>query len=282
MTATGYNDYLSRMTTPHRRGARQRHHQERQEVQPGSQFPILQAYRPLLTGWIDTYIRQRLFGQTIRSTRGRELARAADRRCCPRHRWNVRHRAHRARSEPGGRRRRSRLPPALGSQDHHGANQQRVEVDKCIYPKLPIPTRSGGLERLFIEWADQDTRVEAFSKIHEYRHDFLQRPYLKADGMPARYSPDFLVRTEDECTWSRPRRRARSATTTSSASSAQHSLVRADQRAGAEQRETGVALRHPRRGAVQEWKSKNARASELLDFARLRRTEQSAVQESMF
>ncbi len=28
-----------------------------------------------------------------------------------------------------------------------------------------------------------------------YKHTFLRRPYLKADGMPAQYSPDFLVRT---------------------------------------------------------------------------------------
>ena len=68
---------------------------------------------------------------------------------------------------------------------------------KCIHPRHPLPTRSGGLERLFIGWADADSGVEALAKIHEYRHDFLQRPYLKADGMPARYSPDFLVRTTD-------------------------------------------------------------------------------------
>ncbi len=74
-----------------------------------------------------------------------------------------------------------------------------VDVKKCIYPKLPIPpSKSGGLERLFLEWADQDTQVEALAKIHEYRHDFLRRPYLKADGMPAQYSPDFLVRTDTD------------------------------------------------------------------------------------
>ena len=73
-----------------------------------------------------------------------------------------------------------------------------VEVAKCIYPKLPVPKVGGGLERLFIEWADSDTKIEALAKIHEYRHDFLRRPYLKEDGMPAQYSPDFLVRTADE------------------------------------------------------------------------------------
>lgn len=71
------------------------------------------------------------------------------------------------------------------------------DANKCIYAKLPIPSQSGGLERRFIRWADKDTGVEALAKVHEYRHDFLRRPYLKADGMPAQYSPDFLIRTAE-------------------------------------------------------------------------------------
>jgi len=48
-----------------------------------------------------------------------------------------------------------------------------------------------------MEWADLSPEIEAFTKIHEYRHDFLHRPYLKADGMPSYYSPDFIVRTAE-------------------------------------------------------------------------------------
>ncbi|MEG2386873.1 MAG: restriction endonuclease subunit R, partial [Aurantimicrobium sp.] len=72
-----------------------------------------------------------------------------------------------------------------------------VEVTKCIFEKLPYPTHGGGLERDFMAWADSDSNIEAFIKLHEYKHDFLRRPYLKADGMPAQYSPDFLVKTSD-------------------------------------------------------------------------------------
>src|SRR5690606_14311181 len=72
-----------------------------------------------------------------------------------------------------------------------------VEVKKCIYPRLPYPTKSGGLEKLFMEWADKDSQVEALLKSQEYHRDFLRRSYLKSDGMPALYSPDFLVRTAD-------------------------------------------------------------------------------------
>ncbi|HZM56428.1 MAG TPA: TnsA endonuclease N-terminal domain-containing protein [Acidimicrobiales bacterium] len=51
---------------------------------------------------------------------------------------------------------------------------------------------------MFIDWLESDASVQAFAKIHEYRHEFLHRPYLKADGMPASYSPDFIVRTADK------------------------------------------------------------------------------------
>ena len=72
-----------------------------------------------------------------------------------------------------------------------------LEVEKCIYPRLPYPSRSGGLERAFIEWALHDTGVSAFCKISETRHDFVRLRYVKDNGMPAFYSPDFLVRTAD-------------------------------------------------------------------------------------
>jgi type III restriction enzyme len=71
-----------------------------------------------------------------------------------------------------------------------------LAVNKCIYSRLPFPTRSGGLEKLFIEWASRDGSVEAFCKIAEHRHEFMRLPYLKLEGLPGSYSPDFLVRTE--------------------------------------------------------------------------------------
>jgi type III restriction enzyme len=72
-----------------------------------------------------------------------------------------------------------------------------LEVSKCIYTRLAYPTRSGGLERSFIEWAQMDAGVEAFCKISENRHDFARLRYVKDDGLPALYIPDFLVRTAD-------------------------------------------------------------------------------------
>ncbi|KAB1657705.1 hypothetical protein [Pseudoclavibacter sp. CFCC 11306] len=75
-----------------------------------------------------------------------------------------------------------------------------IEARKCIYPKLRIPPRGkgGGLERDFVEWADQTGQIEAYCKIDEHKHEWLQRPYLKDTGYPARYSPDFLARTASD------------------------------------------------------------------------------------
>jgi type III restriction enzyme len=69
-------------------------------------------------------------------------------------------------------------------------------VNKCIYPRLPYPARNGGLEQAFIEWANIDSSVSAFCKISETRHDFVRLRYVKEDGLPAFYSPDFLLRTD--------------------------------------------------------------------------------------
>ena len=66
---------------------------------------------------------------------------------------------------------------------------------ECIYTRLGWPSRNGGLERAFIHWAQADTQVLGFCKISENRHTFARLRYVKDDGLPAFYSPDFLVRT---------------------------------------------------------------------------------------
>ena len=157
-----------------------------------------------------------------------------------------------------------------------------VNVTKCIYPKLPIPSRGGGLERLFIEWADDDTHVEALTKIHEYRHDFLQRPYLKADGMPAQYSPDFFVRTDD--TVYVVETKAQSALSDENVQRKQLAAMAWCEQINAlpEEKRDSMVWQYVLVGesAVRDWRDKGARSTELLDFARLRRTEK-ATQESL-
>ena len=71
-----------------------------------------------------------------------------------------------------------------------------MDVGKCIYTHQGWPARSGGLEHAFIEWAQADGGVQAFCKLSETRHDFARLRYVRDDGLPGFYFPDFLVRTE--------------------------------------------------------------------------------------
>jgi len=73
-----------------------------------------------------------------------------------------------------------------------------IQTVKSIYERLPFPKRSGGLELKFMEWCNKDSSVQAYCKLHEYKHDFLWLRYVKEDGMLGRYSPDFIVRCGSE------------------------------------------------------------------------------------
>ena len=278
MTATGYNDYLSRMTTRIAEALGSGITRSAKQYGDISRFPMLQTFRPMLTGWLDSYIRLRLFGQTIDPLVDEN--------------WRVLLIDDVAQGIAGAF--ATALVQAAENQPVLGAEvtyrhlsdvktisvrtSSAIQVDKCIYPKLPVPTRGGGLERLFMQWADQDSEVQALAKIHEYRHDFLQRPYLKADGMPAHYSPDFLLRTR--------------ATVYVVETKAQNALsdenVQRKQRAAIAWCEQLNALEPEKRAGrnwqyvlldesiVHDWKKKNARVGELLDFARLRRVDEPA------
>lgn len=196
MTAAGYNDYLRKIAT-RVGGAVDRSFTKAGHLkQNPDAFATLQVSGPELVGWADRYIRTRFFGGIIDPLENEQ--------------WRV------LMIDDISDQIAGNLATALvASLDieitgdpevtYRSISEvdaifvretSRVDVEKCVYPTLPIPARSGGLERLFLEWADADAEVEALLKIHEYRHAFLRRPYLKADGMPAQYSPDFLVRTE--------------------------------------------------------------------------------------
>ncbi|GAA0401101.1 hypothetical protein GCM10009541_50240 [Micromonospora gifhornensis] len=283
LTATGYNDYLSRMTTRITEALGRNLTSSAGKYKEISQYPILQAYKPLLTGWLDTYVRRRMFKQDFDPLEGEN--------------WRVLLLDDVAHEIAGVF--ATKLTEAQETQSVAEALVQHrllsevktipvrsssaVDVKKCIYPKLPVPIKGGGLERAFIEWADQDTRVEAIIKVHEYRHGFLRRPYLKADGMPAQYSPDFLVRTDTDLY----------VVETKAQSALSDENVKRKQRAALAWCEQINQLPEYLRGdlswhyvllgesIVRDWKAKNARASDLLDYARLRRVE-ARPQETFF
>jgi type III restriction enzyme len=147
-----------------------------------------------------------------------------------------------------------------------------LEVSKCIYTRLPYPTRSGGLEHTFIEWAQRDAGVEAFCKISENRHDFVRLRYVKNDGLPAFYIPDFLVRTAE----------AIYLVETKAQEQISHPNVQRKLKAAATWCERINALDPSQRGErnwhyalvgeslFHDWREKGARLGELLAYSRVR------------
>lgn len=201
MTATGYNDYLARITNRITESLSRTfigaEGHDRGQYTRSAQYPILQTFKPLLLGWIDNYIRHRGFGADFDPLDGEN--------------WRVLLVGDVSEELAGVFSTAlvgvlDNAEVAAAQIDHRWVSEVAtvnvrtstgVIVRKSIFEKLPVPARGGGLERLFLEWADDDASVEAIVKIDEFRHWFLHRPYLKADGMPAYYSPDFLLRTAD-------------------------------------------------------------------------------------
>lgn len=147
-----------------------------------------------------------------------------------------------------------------------------IEVAKCIYPRQGWPSRSGGFERSFIEWCHGDTSVESFCKLNENKHDFARLRYVREDGLPAFYFPDFMVRTVD----------AIYMVETKAQQQTSHPNVQRKRKAAAtwcarinelppydrDGREWHYALIGE--SLFEDWRSKNARMSDLLAFSRIR------------
>ena len=200
MSVSGYNDYLARLTRrigqalgqPLSKG---------NKVASRVALPYLQLHTAELTGWLDDYIWQRLFATEFNPLADENwrvllLQPVLD------HLTKVFALAltEAARAEPVGQTdvRERRLSEVTRLLVRESAS---VEVSKCIYPRLPYPTHSGGLERRFIHWAQADAAVLAFCKLSETRHTFARLRYVREDGMGAFYSPDFLVRTAQAIYW---------------------------------------------------------------------------------
>jgi type III restriction enzyme len=196
MNVGGYNDFLSRLT--------RRISQALSQPLPRTgkiathlATPYLQVNTAELTGWLDDYIWGRLFGPGFNPLADENwrvllLQPVVD------HVTKVfgvalleSQQAHTQGATEVKHRRLSEVARLMVRE--HSA----IEVGKCIYTRLPFPSRNGGLEKRFIHWAQADASVAAFCKISETRHSFVRLRYVKEDGLPAFYSPDFLVRTAD-------------------------------------------------------------------------------------
>jgi type III restriction enzyme len=197
MTATGYNDYLARIVRRITEALSQPLTDSSTKFKKVTEFPHVQINRAQLADGIDAYIRTRLFGQEIDPMDDEN--------------WRVLLvdpvTEHIMRIWARQLLDAEKTTTAADAEVTH-RNLSEVEkltmresaslaVNKSIYLRLPFPTRSGGLERAFIEAADRDGSVDAFCKLNEQKHSFTRLRYVKEDGLPAFYHPDFLVKCGD-------------------------------------------------------------------------------------
>ena len=271
MNVGGYNEYLARLT--------RRISQALSEPLPkGNKVathlakPYLQVNTAELTGWLDDYIWTQLFDAAfnpldeenwrllllqpvvdhITKVFAVALLESEQKHVTGQTEVHLRH--------------LSEVPRLMMRESHS------VEVSKCIYTRLAWPAQSGGLERAFIHWAQADTQIEAFCKLSENRHTFARLRYVKDDGLPVFYSPDFMVRTED----------AFYLVETKAQQQTIHPNVQRKLKAAVAWCERINGLIAGQRGGLSwhyvllaenvllEWQAKGARLSELLNYARLR------------
>ena len=270
MSVSGYNDYLARMTrrisqalsSPLPKG---------NKVATHLANPYLQVNTAELTGWLDDYITMHLFDEYF-SPVEHENWRILLLQSVVEHITQV---FAVALIE-------SEQQTQVGDTEIHYRHLSEVPqlmvresaslpVTKCIYERLPYPTRSGGLEKAFIEWAQADSSVEAFCKVSENRHTFARLRYVKEDGLPAFYSPDFMVRANG-CVY---------LTETKAQQQTIHPNVQRKLKAASAWCERINAATQDMDGALtwhyvllgedafRDWRDKGARLSELLDYARV-------------
>ncbi|WP_198314771.1 MULTISPECIES: DEAD/DEAH box helicase [unclassified Acidovorax] len=271
MNVGGYNDYLARLT--------RRISQALSEPLPkGNKIathlakPYLQVNTADLTGWLDDYIWTRLFGAAFNPLED-ENWRLLLLQPVVEHITKVfavalleSEEQHTSGHTEVHARWISEVPRLMLREAHS------VEVSKCIYTRLGWPARNGGLERSFIHWAQADSQVLAFCKISENRHHFARLRYVKDDGLPAFYSPDFLVRTasgiflvetkaQQQAIHPNVQRKLKAAV----AWVARINALAPEHRQGLPWHYVLLA-----ENVVHEWQAKGAHLAELLDYARLR------------
>jgi type III restriction enzyme len=190
--STSYNDYLSRLTNHivdklNTADSMGRSHD--------SSFPVLSINNVQIVATIDRYIRTRLFNREIDPAEGKN--------------WKVLLIDEVMNHIIG---QISSAIIALQEEEENTADTNVIftnfssvnkitvrenyciELRKCIYEKCPYPSNKGGFEQQFMDFCDLDGEVDAICKIIENRHTFARFRYVRNDGMPAEYIPDFVVR----------------------------------------------------------------------------------------
>ncbi|MCW5237415.1 restriction endonuclease subunit R [Verminephrobacter eiseniae] len=283
MDVGGYNEYLSRLTRrisqalsePLPRGNKIASHLAK---------PYLQVHTAELAGWLDDYIWSHLFGG-IFNPLDRENWRVLLLRPVVEHITEVfalalieTERKHVTGQTEVHLRRLSEAPRLILRASCS------VETGKCIYTRLGWPARNGGLERAFIHWAQADAQVQAFCKISQTCHTHARLRYVREDGLPAFYFPDFLVRTDDAVYLVETKAQQQTA----------HPNVQRKLKAALAWCERINHLSAQQRGSapwhyvllaedlVHEWQAKGAGLTQLLHYARLRPPAHVSLQAGLF
>jgi type III restriction enzyme len=196
MSATSYNDFVSRLVNRVSvlisEPISKRHLKER------TRYPVIQVKMPELAGLADEYIRKQLFNQEIdpfADDNWRLLMISLVTNHMIRELSSVILKLHETEmvSEPEVIERKVSEIISLRMRETFS-----VPTSKTIYERTPYPSRNGGLEKGFIEYADADATVESFVKLLVEKHSFIRFRYLKEDGLMAQYHPDFLVKCNNE------------------------------------------------------------------------------------
>lgn len=147
-----------------------------------------------------------------------------------------------------------------------------LDVVKCIYPTLPYPSNKGQYEHNFTLFADHDGEVDAFCKVIEQRHTFARFRYVREDGLPAEYIPDFFVRFgNDVFIVETKASKDMSAENVKRKQRAAISWTKKINELSPEERENIVwHYSILSDNMFYEWKHKNATLREMLDYAELR------------
>jgi type III restriction enzyme len=282
MNVGGYNDYLARLT--------RRISQALSEPLPKTNRvashlakPYLQVHTADLTGWLDDYIWTQLFEQPFNPLEQdnwrllllqpvvdhiTQVFASALLEAEQTHPLGQTEVAHRHLSEAP----RVVLRESLS-----------IPVSKCIYTHQGWPARHGGLEERLIRWAQADSAVLAFCKISETRHPFARLRYVKHDGLPAFYVPDFLVRTaqgiylvetksDEQVAHPNVQRKLKAALGWCD----RINQLEPDQRQGLPWHYVLLS-----EAVVTDWQSKAARLADLLDAARLRPVADATLQQRL-
>ncbi|MCA3174865.1 MAG: restriction endonuclease subunit R, partial [Burkholderiales bacterium] len=276
MTATGYNDYLGRLVRRITEALSQPLTDSSTKFKKVTEFPHVQINRAQLADGIDAYIRTRLFGQEI-DPMDDENWRVLLVDPVTEHIMRIWARQLLEAEET--------TTAAYAEVTHRNLSEVEkltmresasLAVNKSIYLRLPFPTRSGGLERAFIEAADRDGSVDAFCKLNEQKHSFTRLRYVKEDGLLAFYHPDFLVKCGDNIYMVETKGQDRVNTPN----------VKRKKRAAVAWCEKINTLEPAQRGNAEwhyvllgedvfyEWRDKGASIHDMLEFARLRPTDE--------